>query len=1367
MSTNDLQALFANIRPKSRDPSSSGTPAASAAFGFPPSRSPPPPLPTPSSPTDPTNTSSNAAQNSATAQSLLSLLNFGAAAQNSTNGTSSQQTANTTSKPEPARTVSASDLVARLVSPPAASTGSGAISTAKLEDQGGGGSGQSAEPTDPGQDALLKLLSKAQPARSSRGPSAEPQRSGSEQGKPSTPGTAEPIRTSTSREAKKSEEKSGQESKPLFTYQNPFEQLNASRQQTPKAGTPAPKPAASPIFKGLNDVPQPSIEEPEPMHETQSPAPFSARKKLTPRSVSGRLPRESSVRSNGTPEPAIKDETPAPKMEDLPVRTADDVPQAEMQEAAGAAETGAKESPQGAADEWEDAEESPAEYEPRKVPVYNFPIRPFVSLTLQLPTPSEVEIREDGVMEISRLKKEFDQLDRSLAAATTKYIAYALVKNGGMRIIRQDDGIDRQVFKHTHDRVFNVAFCTSAMSSVAGDHQAVLGTGVSGTVYYATISKEGNDLFEKNELDTESLSFPPWPPMDENTAGGALKTRAKRSSRHPEYFAIGRGKSIHIIWPANSMCSRYGVTETNRQVDMEKLYADRNLQVATGKAGKDFAFSEDDTLIVSLDKTGRLRFWDIRELTDEANATSSRVNPIKVDMPLLSLSTASPAEKSWPTSVLFVDKSRPYSRGGALRYVLVGLRQNHTLQLWDIALGKAVQELNFPHENETDGVCSVNYHPNSGIIVVGHPTRNSLFFIHLSAPRYALSSSTTQASYIQRVAAKDPEIPRPESTACMSGVREVCFASKGQLRTVELLSIHKTPGTPRLTDERAPLFELYAVHSKGVTCFTITKEDLGWDSSNKVVHGIDAAKEGVVDLKELKLGSIIEETRSKSPPEEAAPASSVGKKKRSKKHQPTVETVEEGEINMQEAEAAAAKTATPPVANGQTTQVDSTEGDSLVPKSTKRSKKKAAQATEVPPLAKTTSRTESPSKVALDRHSLLDHLQQPQPSEPAAPAPPIMSAEMEEPKSDKVSVGISGDWLDKEVDKIKNAVAKEFKKEISGLYTDIQNDRLVQDTTATSRQETVLRLVSQTLTQNVEKTLAHIIGQQMQQVVLPTLNTITANQVSGHVGDGVAKAMHHMLPRELNTHLPSAISTALSNPQLARAISESIAIKIAKQTETQMVDLANKHIIPSFKNLAVTAAEDAAARVEARLSTELRSYEAERRRDASRLAKLGEIIQGMSETLQTMSNTQVSFQGQVAENNKQLAIIAGPSSQPGSAAPSPFPAPLPAPIARPKPVKAKTQEELNQEEIADLMQQGKYEDASIKWLHSTQEQQVALFDNLFVRFTPEYLASDVSPLVAFSVGITVGVSLQTNTFGRLEWIFAAFNSVDLQVCPGY
>jgi len=50
---------------------------------------------------------------------------------------------------------------------------------------------------------------------------------------------------------------------------------------------------------------------------------------------------------------------------------------------------------------------------------------------MQLTELSEVGIRDDGVMEISRLKKDFDQLDRSFAAATAKYITYALVNDFG------------------------------------------------------------------------------------------------------------------------------------------------------------------------------------------------------------------------------------------------------------------------------------------------------------------------------------------------------------------------------------------------------------------------------------------------------------------------------------------------------------------------------------------------------------------------------------------------------------------------------------------------------------------------------------------------------------------------------------------------------------------------------------------------------------------------------------------------------------------------------------------------------------------------------------------------------------------------
>ncbi|KAI1614824.1 hypothetical protein EDD37DRAFT_564655 [Exophiala viscosa] len=1403
MSTNDLQALFANLKPKARD---SATP--SQASNRPGSSGlPSHPLPSSSGPpfTSITNGSSSAHMTpqagpapTVTAQSLLNLLNFGTSTQpggdgganafptavkvqdqdkNGVKGMNGKE--NTAGPPQ----VSASDLVAKFMSPPPSGSRAGSKSPFKLEDQGGGGGHpQPTAARDASQDALLKLLSKAHPGTATLGRQTSVERVRPQPADTETKNESQPTPTSadlpvrifranSSKEpssievGSKAETKQPGQDKPLFTYVNPFEALKNSRPQTPKAEVAAP--AQEP-----NDVPIQSIEaDDDRQWEGASPlasaGQVARRKILTPRLASasrqGTISREASV---AIPEKEEKPVTLDSVLDKLTAAASKPVSAAAPKISNGesfepanqkkpvehaAAAKAAEEEPDGA-DEWEDTEELPNKAsKERVVPVYNFPIKPFVSLTLQLGESSDIGIRDDGVMEISRLKKEFDQLDRSLAAATSKYIGYALVKNGGMRIIRQEDGTDRQVFKNSHDRIFNIAFCTTSPNGTPSDDQAILGTGVSGAVYYATIRKDSNDLFEKNELDSDSLIFPPYPPADENTAGGVLKTRAKRSSRHPEFFAIGRGKAIHLIWPTTALSSRYGITEENRRVDVDKFFQERAFQISTGKAGKDFTFSEDDSAIVSLDKTGRLRFWDIRKLIEESNATAAHVAGMTVETPLLSLSTASPTEKSWPTSVLFVDKARPYVRGGALRYVLVGLRQNHTLQLWDIALGKAVQEINFPHENETDGICSVNYHPASGIIVVGHPTRNSLFFIHLSAPRYTLSSSYSQAAYVQRIAAKDPELPKPDSTACMSGIREIAFTGRGQLRSVELLPIHRTPEEQKAIDAKSALFELYIVHSKGVTCLSIAKEDLGWDAESKVVHPIDAAKEGIVDLKELRLGSVIEEPQdSKSAVEEVQQPAKASKKKAAKKSEAAAEPEQ---VEMQDAE---------PIASAQSPVADAEAAVSELPptKQSKKSKKKATPAAETPVPEKVPSRTTSPTK-ALPTVTDAPPAAKTNGIEDAASKQPA-AAPAEEPstKADSVSIGISGDWLDKELKKVERGVSNEFRKELNSLYQSIQNDRVVQDSASVARQEAVLRLVSTTLTNNVEKALSRILAAQMHQSMVPALTEATVQAVSSQVGGAVQKSLHSMMPQELSLQLPVAINNALQSPQMSRVIADTISQKISKQTEMQLADALQKQIVPAFKTLAVSAAEKAATEVEVRLRNEINQLAADRKHDLTRLEKLGQVLQATSETLQQMSNTQVAFQGQILKDRRQLALLGEGSTPSGSHQVSTARmTPSPQGFGRQMVPRQKTKEELELEEITELMNDGRYEEGSIKWLQSSQP--VELFDKLFIHFTPEYLATDVSPLIAFSIAVTIGNSLTTNTARRLEWVLAAFNAVDL------
>jgi hypothetical protein len=1353
MSNTDLQALFANIRPRSREPSSSGNANTSAQANDAalPATTPNPQWPSEVNPANMPNEKSisdqtKTASNAATAQSLLKLLNFGAPTSSTAQPTTvSPYQNNDAPKADAQPSVSASDLVARFMSPPTVPSASQHVPPIPVVEDTGG-SHKSTEEDNPAQDALLKLLNKNRSSSSSHAASAE-----------------HPRTASVDSQKNAAAQSTIEQPKPIFTYKNPFEALNSSRKPTPSLGTPQPEPDKSPVFS------TPVVD------RVASPAEISGRKKLTPRSTSAkveRLARESSVISE-TPEPVIKEEGPVPTEFILPVRPAQTqtVPGLEQQAPAESIPNGgkqpgngsmsieekaavasaevewedSKESPAGGADEWEDAEESPAP-DPilRDVVVYQFPIRPFISLTIHFDNFSNASIREEGVMEISRLKKPFDQLDRSLAAATSKYIAYALVKNGGMRIIRQDDGMDRHVFKNSGDRIFNVAFCTTALSAPPTEHQAILGTGISGTVYYATVSKEGNDLFEKNELDADALAFPPWPQADENSAGGVLKTRAKCSSRHPEYFAIGRGKSIHIVWPATALFSKYGITDSNRQVDMEKLYQERNLQIATGKAGKDFAFSEDDTMIVSLDKTGRLRFWDIRPLTSEAVATAGKIAPVKIDAPTLSLATASGTDKSWPTSVLLLDKARPYVKSGPLRYVLVGLRQNHTFQLWDIALGKAVQELNFPHENENDGVCSVSYHPGSGIIVVGHPTRNSLFFIHLSAPRYTLSSSMTQADYLGAIAAKDPNFPKPDSTACMSGVREISFASKGQLRSVELLPLHKSGHAVEDKSESDALFELYAVHSKGVTCLSITKADLGWDANSKIIHGVSAVEREVVSTKELKMGSVIEEsTRTKSPPEEQTSGNGKASKKKAKKAQQASEIsltplVEETSVApvltpLEPAEPLPVQQEPAP-ANGEAQPV----------KESKKARKKAAAEAAAAAQASQQARAVSPMKSGVE------------PEKPASAPLPTPGPEASRGEdTQQVSIGISGDWLDKEMQKLEQVISKDFQKELSALYSNIQKDRLLQDATASARQEAVLRLVSQTLTHNVEKSIANIVGAQIQQVVVPSITSVTAQAVQTHVVEAVSRTMQHVLPQELGKHVLPALQSVLTGQSFARTIQDGVAQKVSKQLEHQISDTVTRSVGPAF----VAAAEKAASDAEARMSAYVDKLEEGRRRDMLRMEKMNTVIAGMAETLQSMSSTQVSFQEQILRDREQLNRLLGddrfrqPSAPQVSASPGP--------IAAPVPVRPKSKQELEQEEIETMMNEGRYEEASIKWLQS--QHPVKLFDNLFIRFTPEYLSTDVSALVAFTIAVTVSKNMDTNLERRLEWINAAMDAVDFRV----
>lgn len=891
------------------------------------------------------------------------------------------------------------------------------------------------------------------------------------------------------------------------------------------------------------------------------------------------------------------------------------------------------------AGEWESAnEEATAKKDnDRTIPVYQFPMRPFVAIDLIQKEPADLSIREDSVVNIARFKKEFDQADRTLATATNEFIVYGMPKNGGIRIIQQDNGNSSLIFGKTQDRIFNVAISIGRSGSSLVGTQTLIATGVSGTVYWTTIAKPGEDL-SQDDMEQQGLVIPPTSSQTDSASGGQLKTRAKKSNRNPEFFAIGRGKSIHIIFSLHARASSELVTKDG-VMDTEKYYTERNLKITTGKAGKDFTFSEDDSMIASLDKAGKLRLWDIRDLVDESNAAASLLTPMEVKTPTLTFSTAHSAEKSWPTSVMFVDKLRPYFKGTALRYIIVGMKQNHTLQLWDLCLGKAVQELSFPHESETDAICSITYHPASGIIAVGHPTRNSIYFIHLSAPKYNLPSMA-QAKFVQRLANKDTTLPKAEATAIMSGMREYSFADKGQLRSVELVPSSGEPTRSAEDEEDPMLFELYVLHSKGVTCLGIKKEDLGWSKESRVVHPVDAEKEGRIIIKDLREPSLATTSEPSANPmngDTSVPATP------SKSKTPSKETTKSDRAISDAGPATPNNVEKVDKKKNKKNGLSEAISRAATATTSTESYATAAQRTSTPAPEAAPSASKENAKPSIAKHASREALE-------AAPTPTPTQDRSDRPitNGDSINVGISGDFLDKELKKIEVGVSKEFNKvlgkELDDLYRRFAEDKRVQDAAGAAKQDAMLRLVSSTLSENVEKSLSRIIQKNIQDHVVPSITNTTTTTLTNVSSTVIVKQIGETMPIVMKQVLPDAIGRTLQSPNILRSVSEQITKKITGHVEEEFAATLHDTIVPKFTNLATNVAQKVSGEIERRVREQLQQAEIQHREDSIKIDQLTNLVRGLSETVHTMAAAQSDFQIEIlklqqnaSEGNQALA----------------------------------------------------------------------------------------------------------------------------------
>lgn len=842
------------------------------------------------------------------------------------------------------------------------------------------------------------------------------------------------------------------------------------------------------------------------------------------------------------------------------------------------------------------------------VKVFNFPMKPWISISVQEgANDARPVFRDEAILDIARLKKEFDQIDRNLVAATESYLTYGMSKAGGLRVIRQDDGRDAKLFSDTKDRIFNLAISSTLADQSAMPRETIIGTGISGTVYWVQVKDGDKDHLEDAHLEQYGFALPPSSTQDGDAPGGVLKTRARASSSHPEYFAVGRGKSINIIWPSFVMQRNLIKPGHDRVVDTDRLAKECSLKINTGKAGKDFTFSQDDTVVVSLDKSGRVKFWDVRELTAANGNRMPAHTSLEVKEPLMTLTTTPEGEKAWPTSVLLLDKLRPYQKRTALRYLIVGMKQNHTLQLWDLALGKPVQEFNLPHSKESDAVCSVMYHPPSGIIVVGHPTRNSIYFLHLSAPKYALKSNPSQVEYIQKLTTQDSSIPTPDSTAVISGMREYSFANKGILRSLYLL---QQPASASDGDEPT-LFELYAMHSKGVACLSIKSADLGWDRENKVIEPVDAVLSGIIHIEKLKQPPQPQIL----PVEEAVPAPQIRLAVRPKEEAP------ESAPEVPSTRKARDDHAAPKQKENSKDEEPTAPAPSEKPEKKSRKKKVAAEKAAAAAAVLAEREREAngtngttPRVVATTTHK---------PAESAKPSPTF---------AQEVDTRINA--MEK---RLTQGIIGSLQSELTGLRKQLDRDAQSRDSRFDQHQTELLNLVSTVLNDNCQDVLEKIIQDEMTNSVHPMIESVLTETVTKQLDSKLGLAITQAVQKEMQKAVPYAVEQTLRKPEFARTLADKMVHNISNKIDEQLHALLDDRIIPRFTKVATDAATTCGKEILANVSQQFGTIEQVRLADAQKFEQLADLCSSMSETLNTMASTQQRFQDEILRLQTQLA----------------------------------------------------------------------------------------------------------------------------------
>jgi len=584
-------------------------------------------------------------------------------------------------------------------------------------------------------------------------------------------------------------------------------------------------------------------------------------------------------------------------------------------------------------------------------------------------------------------------------------------------------------------------------------------------------------------------------------------------------------------------------------------------------------------------------------------------------------------------------------------------------------------------------------------------------------------------------------------------MREYSFANKGVLRSLDIL---QTPNSSASGD-LSTLFELYAMHSKGVTCLNIKQADLGWTSDNKVIHPVVADKAGVISIDTLKeipatpVPEVVEPATQSSLPNRIVPRPTSDKPVA--KDMPKKTAQGESSSSVTKADERAEKKEVSPSngglasASGGMTSAIGTEKPEKKKRRKANSDNSAAGPSGAPQLS------QSSKMVVLDPYSTVRNGSIGKTTSAAASI------------SEVNTMTPSQDISDAAIKSIETRVAAEVKRifgqSMDSLFQNIKDDRRTQAAVAEAKSDAMLRLVSSTLSDNIEVTLGRIVSSSIQKSVLPSLSDLVEEQLGPKLNSHLMLNM----PMELQKVLPDAIGKALQQPQLLKLMSEALAKSVAFRVEEQFALVLQNVVTPAFTGLAVQTSQRVAGDIQRQASAQIETIERQRQADTIKIDQLTQLVTSLSETVSSMASAQSDFQGQFLRMQQQAVIDRRQASarqedqrtsisRPSSTA-------LAAPVA-----KSREDEEYESmlSSISKAMNEGEYENAVIQWLQTQREQE--FYKKYFCQYNPDFIR-ELTPLLLLSLGATVSLDFEDQYIHqRIAWMDVIVHSFQSHYVAG-